>query len=290
MNADTKVNSSPAAESSWLDVLVKSLTSSQQSPLGQTLPRFPPEQLQRNTTGLASEAALRQAYAFYENVCEARRLAGSSLETHARVLDFGFGWGRIARCFMRDVRIEQIFGIDVDPEFVALTRDLFDSTNFTDCQPFPPAPFPDAHFDLISAYSVFSHLSEDACQRWMSEFARILKPGGLVVCTTRDDSFFDFLVWASGQQTSDSYLSALGQLFSDVDIAKERYRRGELVHASSRGVDGGGPRDSSFYGETWIPEAYARTRFDPRLDFLATYFDGTKYDQRCFAWKRRAGG
>jgi cyclopropane fatty-acyl-phospholipid synthase-like methyltransferase len=75
------------------------------------------------------------------------------------ILDFGFGWGRISQVFMRHLRIQNIFGIDVDPEFVALTRRLFDSSNFTLCNAFPPCVYGDKTFDLTDAYSVFSHLS-----------------------------------------------------------------------------------------------------------------------------------
>lgn len=271
----------------WLNVLTASLGSPQVSPFGEVLPAFPPEELQRGTTGLSSEATLRQAYAFYENVMDAMRVAGTALGPDSKVLDFGFGWGRISRVFMRDVRKAQISGLEVDPDFVTLTRALFASDNFVLCPPFPPTDLPSGNFDLVFAYSVFSHLSKAACHEWMREFERILKPGGLVVLTTRDESFFDFLAWAASQpHSSDSYLSALGSLFPDLADARYRYRRGELVHSSSLGVSGGGPRNSSFYGETWIPETYARSAFGPGWRFVAGYFDSTKYDQRCFALQR----
>lgn len=271
----------------WLDTLIDSLHSPQASPLGETLPGFPTEELQRNTTGLSSEAALRQAHAFYEDVQQALRTAGRTLQPNSKILDFGFGWGRISRVFMNDVRGENIRGIDVDPDFVALTRELFQSDRFELCPPFPPTAYEDGEFDLVVAYSVFSHLSERACRDWMQEFNRILKPGGLVVFTTRHESFFDFCAWAATANSDSSYIRALGALFPDIDAAKARYRAGEFVHASSTGVGGGGPRDSSFYGETWIPEAYARTGFGTELEFVSGYFDGSRYDQASFALKRK---
>jgi len=272
----------------WLATLIRSLDSVQTSPLGEKLPAFPSEELQRNTTGLSSEAALRQAHAFYENVSDAARLAGLALDSSTKALDFGFGWGRISRVFMEKLSLDNIHGLDVDPSFVDLTRELTGSDKFELCAPFPPTPYAPASFDIVYLYSVFSHLSEAACQAWMQEFARILRPGGMVVFTTRHDSFFAFCEWAKTQDPSVSpYVHALGQLFPDLDAMRQRYADGKFIHASSQGVGGGGPRDESFYGETWIPEAYVRTGFGDKFEFVSGYFDGTKYDQACFALKRR---
>jgi SAM-dependent methyltransferase len=284
---DTAAHTHASQGNSWIDTLIHSLDSEQSSPLGEKLPEFPSEELQRNTTGLSSEAAIRQAYAFYENVVDASNQAGLVLNSKTKALDFGFGWGRISRVFMEKISVENIYGVDVDPSFVEITREMFKSDKFQLCEPFPPTKFEDASFDLVYAYSVFSHLSEAACQAWMQEFVRILKPGGLVAFTTRHESFFDFCEWAKNQPAKDSsYIHALGQLFPDIKIARETYRQGKIVHGSSSGVGGGGPRDSSFYGETWIPELYAKSKFGDQLEFVAGYFDGSKYDQACFALKR----
>lgn len=270
----------------WLQNLVASLETDVYSPSGDKLPSFPSRELQVNTTGLSAEAALQQAYAFYQDVLEGAQEAGLSLDESTVALDFGFGWGRISRVFMERLRVANIHGVDVDPAFAELTRALFQSDQFTVCDPFPPVRLPTAGFDLVYSYSVFSHLSEVACQSWMREFSRLLKPGGIVALTTRHESFFDYCQWAASQPDDGSYTAALGRLFPSLDDARAGYARGEFVHASSAGVDGGGPRNASFYGETWIPEAYARARFEPDFRFVRGFFDGERYDQACFVLQK----
>lgn len=275
-------------ENPWLDTLIRSLDSAQTSPLGESLPRFPSVEMQQNTTGLSAEAALRQAHAFYSDVDRETKALGRELGPTTRVLDFGFGWGRISRTFMEKISVRNLYGVDVDPSFVEMTRALFDSDHFDVCAPFPPTQYQDGSFDLVIAYSVFSHLSEKACADWMGEFARIVKPGGVVAWTTRHDSFFDFCQWAKHQKApASSYTHALGALFPDLADARRRYRNGEIVHGASDGVGGGGPRDASFYGETWIPPQYARTAYAEHFTLAASCFDGSRYDQACFVFQRK---
>ncbi|MBM3393553.1 MAG: class I SAM-dependent methyltransferase [Betaproteobacteria bacterium] len=272
----------------WLEVLIRSLSTKQYSPLGEILPEFPSNELQANTTGLSAEATLRQAHAFYQDVDCAMRSVDRELNANSKILDFGFGWGRISRTFMEKASIRNIHGVDVDPSFVDITRELFHSDNFEVCAPFPPIECQDASFDLVVAYSVFSHLSEKACIDWMGEFARIVKPGGIVAWTTRHESFFDYCAWARKQGNAvNGYLHALGQLFPDVEAPRTRYRNGELVHVTSEGVGGGEARGISFYGETWIPERYVRTQFSKDFSLIASYFDGSRYDQSCFVLQRK---
>jgi SAM-dependent methyltransferase len=276
--------------SQWIDVVVESHgRPGLRSPLGDPLPAFPPVELQRMTTGLDGEATIRQAGAFYADVIDALERDGQHVGPGWRVLDFGCGWGRVARFFLRDVHLANLHGIDVDTDFIELTRRTFSSDKFTVCQPFPPASFPPHTLDLIVAYSVFSHLSETAALEWVGEFARLVRPGGVFAFTTRHESFLDYCAWLGQQKPADSYSAALGALFPDVETARARYRRGELVHATSPGVSGGGPRNTSFYGETFIPQAYVERQYGRWFALCAMSFDPGRYDQACFVLKRNAG-
>ena len=189
-------------------------------------------------TGLSSEAAIGRAHAFYENVIDGARQAGvSSLDPIHAPLDFGFGWGRISRVFMERVRLAK-HPWPGRRSFVRRPTARVDRLhNFRVCSPIR-RPFPDASFDVIYLYSVFSHLSEAACQAWMQlSSQRILKPGGIVAFTTRHDSFFAILEWAKKQGTiASAYIHALGKLFPDLDVARETTKPVAIVHASSRAL------------------------------------------------------
>lgn len=223
---------------------------------------LPDSETQRRTTSLAGEDAMREARAFAAQ-CRARFRRSPLWGTpDARLLDFGTGWGRIARCFVGDFPAERIIGLDVDPDLIGLARDTVPGAVFVRCDPFPPAPLADASIHFVVAYSVLSHLSEAAALAWVREFARLLRPGGRAALTTRGRWFFDYARTIGG---AEPYHEALRTMFADFGEARARYDRGELVHSNAQGVTGGGVLTGAFYGETFIPEAYARRVYDPIL-------------------------
>jgi len=249
------------------------------------LPSFPSETLQRNTVGKTGEHAMAEAFGFYQHCLAQFALLGRLPGADHSLLDFGCGWGRIARCFIREIPPANIFGIDVTPEFVDFCKMAFHSHNFITNDALPPTPIPDARFDFIVAYSVFSHLSEAACHAWMTEFARILTSGGLVAVTTRARDFFSACKGLKGR-TTDGYSAALAELFKDFDNACRRYDAGEFVHSNVPGVSGGGRMNSSFYGESFIPEAYARTMFLPQFELCAFVYDKERVEQAILFFRK----
>jgi hypothetical protein len=94
----------------------------------------------------------------------------------------------------------------------------------------------------------------------MREFNRILTPGGMVALTTRGRPFFDYCESLKDNGHT-GYLEALSMLFDDFSEARNRYDRGEFVHSNREGVNGGGAMTADFYGETFIPEKYARSAY-----------------------------
>jgi SAM-dependent methyltransferase len=124
---------------------------------------------------------------FLERGAEQWRLIKSMLPgdwdwSGKRGLDFGCGIGRILRHAL-DEEGAEFWGCDIDERSVDwLASHLAPPLHVMRNDEWPPLELPDAHFDLIWAFSVFTHLM-DPWGAWLMEMHRMLKPGGLLVAT-----------------------------------------------------------------------------------------------------------
>ena len=101
------------------------------------------------------------------------------------ILDFGCGSGRVIR-HLPKLTDASLFGVDYNPSLVNwcaanLTGD------FRQNQLHPPLSFPDAHFDIAYLLSVFTHLRLETQREWLTELARVIRPGGLAMITFHDE-------------------------------------------------------------------------------------------------------
>jgi SAM-dependent methyltransferase len=163
-------------------------------------------------------------------------------------------------------------------------RSNFGFGNFEVCQPFPPTAFANNSLDLITAYSVFSHLSEEAANKWFDEFARILRPGGFVAFTTQGRSFVDQCAYFRKQtEFSHPWHQNLAASFVDEAACYGAYDKGEFLFAATGGGDA---RPSTFYGEALIPAGYMIHKWGDKFDLL-TFIDDRSIMPQAFAVLRR---
>jgi SAM-dependent methyltransferase len=123
------------------------------------------------------------------------------LELYDSVLDFGCGCGRLARQMIQQIpRPARYLGLDLHkgmirwnqenltraaPEFEFLHHDIY-HIGFNPSSVAPmTAPFPvqDRSISLLVAYSVFTHLTEEQCEHYLREAARVLRPDGVMIST-----------------------------------------------------------------------------------------------------------
>ncbi len=140
------------------------------------------------TTTLRTEASRRGANKRYDmNQLQffeaALNRSGLSLKQFRSILEFGCGYGRLARHLFSLVPDARISGCDIIAKDVVWCRKRYPKGRFLVNQAKPPVAFADEEFDFIYSYSVFTHLSEENHLNWLKELSRILKPGGVMLHT-----------------------------------------------------------------------------------------------------------
>lgn len=260
----------------WFWIYTKGYT--YQPKLHQILPSMPEERLQLQFTGISGYETLEQAFSFYRLLKTSIVKQGLTIKSNSKILDFGCGWGRITRFFLKDLPESNIYGIDCDEYIIKVSQNSNFNCNFETNDIYPPTNFKDDTFDLIFSYSVFSHLSEDAHRKWLIEFRRILKPGGILFVTTRDRNFIISCSKIREIENNEIPFFATGTANSFLDTEKclKEYDSGNYLYS---GVGGGGIRDSSFYGETCIPKKYSDKEWIKYFRYTDYIFS---YDHRCF--------
>ncbi len=218
------------------------------------LPGLPDEKLQGQFTGSTGDWTLRegfQAYRLFKGFYE--EYVGT-FETCQRVLDFGCGWGRIIRFFLKDLEPSRLMGIDHLEDVIRTCHETNRWCQFQAIEPEPPTSLADDSFDLIYCYSVFSHLPEDFHKKWLIEFTRILKPGGLLVATTRRRDFIEHCAELRTRKNPEQiphYVMVSAKTFLDTEASLAAYDRGEFCYSSHE-------KEGRwwYWGEACIPEQY----------------------------------
>lgn len=118
-----------------------------------------------------------------QSIKEALEKTGVEIESFDAILDFGCGCGRTIRHF-RTLPKTQLYGTDYNPKLVDWCARNLPFARFGLNQLHPPLDYPGATFDLVYAFSVFTHMPEALQFAWMRELSRLIKPAGYLVIST----------------------------------------------------------------------------------------------------------
>ncbi|HVV32347.1 MAG TPA: class I SAM-dependent methyltransferase [Caulobacterales bacterium] len=214
------------------------------------LPRVASAERQRLLHGVSGEQPMRGALQFRRFVLDFIGAVGAD----ARLVDFGCGWGRHVRVFLKDFAPHNMFGVDIDADNIALCRELLPDVNFLRCQEGAPLGIASGSVDLAISFSVFSHLSEASARFWLNELARITKPGGSIIVTSWGKALFDIVerIKRTGE-TSVPWEHNIARAFVNFDEIGPRYAAGEYIfgrHGNS------GSLDPDLYGISLMPKQW----------------------------------
>jgi len=261
-------------DEAWLDFWIRGLD--REVVDGLRLPRFPHPSLQEAMVGSSGAVALQEACRFYREVRDYCGSYGRVGLPESDVLDFGFGWGRHLRLFLKDVPPERLCGIDVDEVLVDNAKWTLPGIRFEASGALPPATLDDSSLDLVYAYSVFSHLAEHAHQAWVTELHRLLRPGGLLVVTTWRKSFIDYCEAVRREGPESDWHESLASCFTDVQASKDAYDGGAFLFCATGAAP---PRDASFYGDAVVSPKYVRATWAGRFEIVDFVEDRLENDQ-----------
>lgn len=275
------------SDARWRDLLMQSVRQPEID--GARFPGFPPDSTQVRFTSLAQEGALDEALRFYGVVRAGCAKHKRPLGTATRLLDFGVGWGRICRTFMRDVPAQSIFGVDVNEQILATCRELVPWGQYSLCTNGAPLAFERGAFNLVVAFSVFSHLSEANHWHWLNELHRVLEPGGTLVFTTLSRSFLGMCRGAaSAPDANDWNRDLAAHVNASYPNWKEDLERLDpsayFYLRSGGGLQGLEPDN---YGWAMIQPGYAKRRWKELFE-ITDYVDDSKVlPQAYFVLRRR---
>lgn len=180
-------------------VLLLQMPASAHPALSRLLPKMADERVQQDWTGNAGFPLLAQSLNFVRSVAlQYQRITGTSLDG-AGILDFGCGYGRLLRLMSFYSSPSRLWGVDPWDRSIEICRSDRIPANLAISNYLPrDLPVGDARFDLIYAFSVFTHLSRRAALMALSTLRNYVGDNGLLVITIRPEEYWHIAA-ASGQ-------------------------------------------------------------------------------------------
>jgi ubiquinone/menaquinone biosynthesis C-methylase UbiE len=268
------------SDQEWLALLIKST----ETPMvdGFRFPSFPSQELQTKFVGSADEQSLREASVFYQLVKQSSEKYDAPLTRTSRVLDFGCGWGRYLRFFMKDVDEANLYGCDTNDKILDVCRETGVPGTLSRIEPLGNLPYPDDHFDMIMAYSVFTHLPERVHLHWLRELARVARRGSMFCLTLEPRRFIDYIEDIAADTTSD-WARMLAKFKPRVDDFRRQFDAGELVFMpTNEGIE-------HMYGDAVVPLSFVERAWSPLFE-IKEYIDDPNHFWQAALVVRRAGG
>jgi SAM-dependent methyltransferase len=154
------------------------------------LPPMPPDEVQLQWTGASGDVLMDQSVGFVKRILSIYTEVSSTPIRNACVLDFGCGWGRLIRLLYKFCPVENIYGVDPWDKSIAICQQ-YGVRGHLAISDYVPRSLPfKKKFDLIYAFSVFTHLSENTTLVVSETLRRYVSDNGLFVFTIRPKKYW----------------------------------------------------------------------------------------------------
>jgi SAM-dependent methyltransferase len=223
----------------------------------------PPSWLTQAFTGKPNSGNyLERGESVVESLAELAAAAGRDLASLDGILDFGCGAGRMLRYMPKPTRAGLV-GYDLHAPSIDWCRAHMPFGRWEHGRQTPPLDESDDSFDLIYAISVLTHLDEAHQDLWLSEWKRLLRPGGILIATYRSELFAEKIIKPRDARYAESVLTNLKE-------------HGGFVYITDGGWSGIFP---GYYNDAYHAQDYVNRRWGEIFEIVRIYPSGTLFNQ-----------
>lgn len=141
----------------------------------------------------------------------ARHVAGQA------VLDIACGTGYGSRHLAEEGQAANVTGVDICPEAIRYARSKHGLANIGYLLgSVTSIPLPDASVDVVVSFETIEHVDED--EQSVAEFARVLRPGGRLICSTPNGWPLEIAPHHKKVFDRDSFLRLLQPRFAEIEL------------------------------------------------------------------------
>lgn len=175
--------------------------------------------------------------------------------TPKSVLDFGCASGRLVRHYAAQTDITEIWGTDINARHIRWLYEFLPATVkpvFNHC--IPSLPIRDNSIDIISAFSVFTHIDTfETC--WLAELARILSDEGFAYLTVHNED-----TWIALRDQVDNPNNRLIQSILNIDPTVNESIKGPMPFDRQvyRFAQSGPYRAQVFHSNEYLKNVWGR--------------------------------
>jgi SAM-dependent methyltransferase len=203
----------------------------------------------------------------FGNAADISRLAaefGVPVNDARNVLDFGCGTSRILRYLVEFIPGPQYYGSEVFEDNVKWGTAAFPEVRYLHQGNLPPLPLASGQFDLVYAYSIFSHLDENSHHQWLGEFSRIIRAGGLLIITVQSVTLLNRC------RADPEMAASLSMTTSDLtNVVRQFEANGFAFHRCyDRSSLAAGGLDANTFGLTYLTPEYLAKSASPNFEIL----------------------